>query len=435
MAEKTLFQQVFPQTVEDYVEDIITVSLMVPESNPNDDDCSWGAPICLWGGSGIGKTAQIHQAARRAALPSELLLASQLQPEDFGGIPMLNVQAIIRGIGLLMGGMDLDETMKQLGKYASVNVVCALGQIQRLLATQEGLLVLDEASNTPPATQGAMLSMLFGKLIGDTRIPLKVRMILAANPPQIAAGGYGFEPPTANRIIHFGVGAPPFEQFRKWWRTEGTVEEKPVHALAPLLKKNWARDYSASKGLFLSYLETNRRSLYKQPTEGDPMGGYAWASPRMWVTAARCVATIRAIGLPEQLESLFVAGCVGHGESIAWEEFKANNDLPSAQDVLDGNWKLDKSRIDRTKVVVDTVVSYIGDSREGQADLAVQGWGFMEKLIAEKYADIAMAASEDLINRYRLGIDHKNKTVAKAAGNVMLKLGLDSVGQFAKGAT
>lgn len=408
---ESLFEQIFPETVEDKLTDIFTVGMMVPRGNPSDQKCVRGAPICIWGGSGIGKTDQVEQAAARAGLKLESLMPAHHPPEDFGGVPVPDQK---------------DEEGYRLA--------CLLGQVRRLNKLGEGVLFFDEASNAAPATQGAMLKTLFGHCVGDTKMSPRIRMLLAANPPEIAAGGYGFEQPTANRIIHFAAGKPPKDRWREWYRTEGQVSVKPIQSLEPKLLANWADSYSGVKAIMDDFLDTFwEEQAYVQPGPGDPKGGFAWRSPRMWVLAGRCVATIRALNMPEELEALFVAGCVGYGPSQVWQEFSAKSDLPKARDVLNNGWKVDTRRLDRTYTVVTAVSSFVGnlpDTAE-KIEYAVKCWKFIDNLIGSDQEDLAMKICEDLVDKFGLGIDNKSKDVAKAAAPVMLKLSRSSVAQYA----
>jgi len=120
-------------------------------------------PVILWGEPGIGKTATIAAIARSLRLPLETVIASIHEPSDFSGLP------IPTG----------DEVTFAPPSWAV-----------RLAREGKGILFLDEISTAPPAVQAALLRVVLEKTIGQFRLPDSVRIIAAANPPGLAAGGF-----------------------------------------------------------------------------------------------------------------------------------------------------------------------------------------------------------------------------------------------------
>jgi MoxR-like ATPase len=57
-----------------------------------------------------------------------------------------------------------------------------------------GVVFIDEMSSTPPALQPPLLGLLFARRIGGKTLSARTRVIGAANPPEVAAGGFDLAP-------------------------------------------------------------------------------------------------------------------------------------------------------------------------------------------------------------------------------------------------
>lgn len=169
--------------MSEQMEGIMSIAMLTPMGDPNDADCKWGAPILLEGPPGIGKSGMINQAAASVGLPLETVYLGQRQPEDLSGAPIPD------------GDGD-------------ANIVCILPAVRRLMLQKKGVLFLDELSCARPATQGAGLSTVQERAVGDTQLPGSIRVFAAANPPEQSAGGWRLAPPMENRLVHFKVECP-----------------------------------------------------------------------------------------------------------------------------------------------------------------------------------------------------------------------------------
>lgn len=133
-------------------------------------------PVLLWGMPGSGKTSAIYQFARAHDLPCEVVIASVRDPTDFSGLPVPRPDGAVT-----FAPPDWAANLVQAGK---------------------GILFLDEISTAPPATQAALLRVVLDRVAGRTKLPDGVRIVAAANPPEMAAGGWDLSPPLANRFVH-----------------------------------------------------------------------------------------------------------------------------------------------------------------------------------------------------------------------------------------
>lgn len=386
-------------TYEQWFSDITTVMMMTPQSNPVLKTCGWGQPTMFWGGSGIGKSEQVRQVAASIGLPYEVLFPGQRQPEDFSGV--------------LVPSPSSPE---------GVSIQCLLPAVRRLNRLGSGLLHIDEATNAPPAVQGAMLGMLLDRLVGDEPLAPGIRMLLSGNPPDISAGGYGFEPPVANRLAHFKLGRPSWDSWNNWYMTEEN-EIVPTQTYSEaLVAAAWPEVYPYVKGLISGFLQSHEQALYAQPSARDPKGGFQWPSPRTWVKTGRCLATRRALSLPEELDDILVGGLVGHGLAVEFATWRREVDLPKPEDVLAGKWTIDKKRLDITHAVISTLVAHLGMKRnvEEKHATAIKVWSVFGKLIEAQLTDLLAESIKVMINNYGLGVSGSAPADVQAAARPVL---------------
>lgn len=381
MAKETRNVEEEHDTVEEHFADIISAAAMVPLDDPFIEGCRYGLKACFWGPSGIGKSDIIRQGAERIGLEHRIVVPGQRQPEDFSGVPIQD---------------------KNTGE---LRIECLLTAVRDLNRLKRGILFIDEASTAPPAVQGAMLTMINDGVVGDTVIEPGVRILLAANPPEMSAGGWGFEPPMANRLAHFFVKVPPVAQWRRWLMEEGNEDIVPIVSTEAKLKNKWNRCWSDVKGQLSGFMDAQgEEMLHNQPKSDDPRSGYAWRSPRTWWLSGRAVATIRALGMNEELQELFVAALVGKGPAQEWVTYVAEADLPSAEDVLKKGWEIDDNRLDKVLAVNMSIVSYVKGLRDKseQYDMAAKAWMYLKQLQDKGLADLAVEPGDEFI-RSKLG--------------------------------
>jgi hypothetical protein len=388
------------QTHEKYYEELITVMMMTPQDNPAIDGCRWGQPAMFWGGSGIGKSDHTRQAAMLAGMPYEVIYPGTRQPEDFSGVTV------------------------PANTPEGIAILCMLPAVRKLNKLGRGLLHIDEATGAPPAVQGAMLSMLLERIVGDTPLAPEVCIMLSGNPPEISSGGFGFTPPIANRLAHFRLGPPNWDDWNHWYM----LEEQPIEPL-PIYNKQqviqaWPTIYPRAKGAVSGFLYSKQGHLYEQPAARDPKGGFQWPSPRTWVKAGRCLATRQILNLPAELDEILVTGLIGEGIAAEFLEWRKKADLPTPEQVLDGQWRPDPTRLDTTYAVVGSIVPYIG-MKQDQARYAVamKAWQFFDRLIDVHMGDMIVESMKMLVNNYGLGISgNAPQEIKRAADTVMSRI-------------
>jgi hypothetical protein len=289
-----------------------------------------GGPPCLfWGPPGIGKTQGLTAAVRgyfndifdnqgtfsdpeerklELASRLEILIASIREPTDFGGLPIPDE---VGSYTLAAPQWALD--LKRIGDENDDMPVAAV-------------LYLDEISTAPPAVQAALLRVVLDREVGDLTLPENIWICAAANPPEMAAGGWEIAPPLANRFLHFwwGIDTEEWTQgvIDRWGKGWVTQYEKPSDRIVRLKK-----DISTMVSAFIA---RNPRQLFGMPAKKDRKEQLAWPSPRSWEHAIKMMAQLG--GYKE----------TKGGESGAFSETEADT---SGVDNIEGPWMLLKASV------------------------------------------------------------------------------------------
>jgi len=264
-----------------------------------------GIPVLLWGKPGEGKSSFLESLAQ-PNFPVLTLIASIHDPTDFSGLPIMHEGKV---------------------RYAIPEWVENFG------AEGEGILFLDELTTAPPSVQAALLRVVLERKVGFHDLPAKVRIVSAANPPDLMTGGWELSPPLRNRFVHLPWELPA--EVYKNALLNGYVKPllpnipKEAHAIA--LKK-----YQL---LIHGFLSRNPNLLTSSP-ETDR---YGFASPRSWDYAAALMASCAVLKLSPldgNTESKvfleLLSGCVGDGIAVNFLGFLKNLKVPNPQQLLDG---------------------------------------------------------------------------------------------------
>lgn len=370
--QKILDGATVPEVSDDF-EKIVFVSLLIPTGDPN-AGCKMGIPTIFWGLSGIGKSRRIESASARLGLPLRTVFPATKQPEDFSDLPVVLKDNLVSA--------------------------CLLTQVNELNRAQGGVLFVDEASLAVPAVQGAMLSMVLDRVVGSTAIHPNVRILLAANPPKYAAGGWGLEAPFANRMFHFFVDRPSREALVRWLMQEGSTRTTDMSDAMDKLKANWGREWAKAKGVYSGFvMKGTTEALFNQPEPNHAQAGYCWPSPRTWEMGIRAYATIRTIGESDKLVHQFLEAAVGVGPATEFLKYMAEADLPDPKSVLDDGWKIDTKRLDKTTAVTTSVLSYVTGIKQiaEKHKYAEAAWKFLKQLADVHMTDAVLTGSEILV--------------------------------------
>ena len=303
-----------------------------------------GLPVLLVGPPGIGKTAAVRQAAAALELHLEVVLLSIREPADVSGLPIVGT----------------DRVRLEPPAWA-----------KRLAEKGAGVLFLDELSSSAPALQAAALRIMAEGIVGELELPPAVRIIAAANPEDLAAGGWALSAPLANRLVHIQWPAPEASAWAEWMISNAPPES------------------GRAFGAVAAFIRRRPELLLKVPEDEAGRAG-AWASPRSWELAALALAASTG---PDRLTLL--AGCVGEGAAKEAWVFLNALDLPDPEEVLAGREEIPLNRSDRTYAALAAVCAAALEKRPLEAvrlERMVTAVEIGRRVADGKHADVAMAA-------------------------------------------
>lgn len=381
-----------------YLEEILLVALMTPENGGDPrKDCNMGLATVLWGLSGTAKSAIIKSVARKLSLHVEVVYPGTHAPEDFSSLPVVIQEQLV--------------------------AACMLSQVTTLNAMGGGLLFLDEVSCAAPAVQGAMLSMVLDRRVGAVMFHPNIRILLAANPPKYAAGGWSLEAPFSNREAHFYVSKPPRDKLVNYILTEGMEQTTTLVEAHNMLMQNWGTEWTRSKGMWVGLVEAHDSIRHQQPDPDNPQSGYCWPSDRSWEFAFRAAATARCLGKSKLIEQLLIEACVGEGAASEYLAWAAAFDLPDARDVLVNGWRI-PPQLDRIHAVFANLTTLVIDQPDGndKYKMAAQAWKRLQELSDVGHLDIVATHAQTLIGG-KLGPMNTTGEIKSVASPVLLKLG------------
>jgi len=354
----------------------------------------------FWGKPGVGKTAQLESLARAMGAMLVTIIASIREPADFLGIPMPDGK----------GGM-----MYAPPEWAvRANAAAKKGQLV--------IVFIDELTTCAPAVQAALLRVVNEGAMGDLQLDPNVVFIAAANPPEIAAGGYDLSPPMANRFMHLDWHDPSAADF-----SEGVLSDWADTLTAEAASKVIARidskhevEVAKAKGLITGFLRGNSQHLIRMPDESDVNMSRAWPSPRTWDLTIMTLAGAAANGLSEVETDELIEGCIGRGVAGELRQYQAEADLPDPAKLLDAKdsgkiWKHNPERPDITAAVLNSCAALVTPKKaDKRKDRAEALWGVIGGVV-KNAADVAVIAGRSVA---RAGLSG-----SPTARKVMLKMG------------
>jgi hypothetical protein len=329
------------------------------------------SPLLVWGPPGVGKTAGIRAWAAGRGLPCWTVIASLREPADFGGLPV---------VGQYDGGAP------------SVSFVPP--RFATEAAVKGGVIFLDELSTAPPAVQAALLRAVMDRAFGDLELdPTRVMIVAAANPPDLAAGGWDLAPPLANRFVHHEYGLVIDEwvaAFPDYWGKAPAIS----FGADGLEEAAWAQ----ARSLTAAFIRARPELLVRVPRDAGAQGG-SWPSPRTWDLASRLWADAQSHGASPTDALPLVAGCVGEAAALEFVGWARELDLPDPEALLaDPQSYRRPERGDQVYAVLSAVVqAALGrlDARRWRS-----AWEILERAAQGGDTDIGAVAARRLAAKH-----------------------------------
>ncbi len=296
-------------------------ALLIALQTPNNKG-TIGIPVLIWGKPGEGKSSFLDSLST-SDFPVLTLIASIHDPTDFSGLPIIKNDKVHYAVPEWVEKFDTKEG---------------------------GILFLDELTTAPPAVQAALLRVVLERKVGFHDLPKYVRIVSAANPPDLMTGGWELSPPLRNRFVHLQwelttevYKAALLNGFEKARLPEIPIDEH----------KGKEQEY---KLLINSFLSRTPNLLSSSP-ENDR---YGFASPRSWDNAAALMASCAVLGLSplqtgQETSSVFLellAGCVGDGVATNFIGYIKNLRLPDPKAVLDGIVEVDLEQLNESEIFI-----------------------------------------------------------------------------------
>lgn len=256
-------------------------------------------PVLVWGEPGVGKSAAINALAADLGWPIETVLASLREPSDFTGLPIIADGSV---------------------RFAAPDWA------QRLSEHHPSICFFDEITTAGPATQRALLRVVHERVVGDLVLGPGVRMIAAANPADIATGGWDLTAPLANRFLHLDWTIEPEIV------TAGLLGRWP-RARTLTLDADWTSPLGSSAAVIAGFLSARPDLVHRRPVEAE-RAGRAWPSPRTWEMVNRILAVTDSGEIDEEIVIALIAGLVGDGAAIEFTQYRRDLDLPNPEALL-----------------------------------------------------------------------------------------------------
>jgi len=355
-------------------------------------------PVLVIGEPGVGKTATMYSISRALGWHLEVVIASIREPVDFSGFPSFkDVQVgnrILRGTSLAAPDWAL-RCLDTSGTCTSPH--CPFYDREHPVAGPS-IILFDEITTAAPAVQAALLRPVFEGVVGEVALPKIAARVAAANPAEMAAGGWDLTAPLANRFIHL-----PWKSETDEW-IEGSLAGWPEPKL-PMLPAKWMDHYPDAITKVVSFIRAKRQLIQIVP-ETEEQKGRAWPSRRTWTMAARVLAACNSINADDGIRIPLIAGCVGVGPGQEFVNWLKHLDLPDPADLIKNpeSFKLPKTG-DQQFTILASVATYTAgkiesDTLTNKSKEAIwrAAWKVMGMAAEQNAKDIAAAAAKTLAN-------------------------------------
>jgi hypothetical protein len=291
-------------------------------------------PLLLDGPPQSGKTAAIKSFCRRIGAYCYLIIPSQRDPVEIGGIPYIK-EIIYNDQRIRCSAMAPPE------KFVELSILASEGK--------RVVIFIDELRNMSPAMQASSLGILLGGHVGDFELDPNIRVFAASNSVEDSPYGRPLAPPTASRLCHIYI-KDEYQDFMKNFLTrwgsfsympgryiptkEKLVHEEPIEAVDNIP----IRFHEEASAVVLGFLEKHRDKYSSSPKEDMP-----WPGRRTWDFASRAIAAMLCYVddnkdpfsiLRKDFAMRVVVGLVGKEVEGLWHTYVKNLNTPDPEKIL-----------------------------------------------------------------------------------------------------
>lgn len=327
-------------------------------------------PVVLIGAPGQGKSQVIRSHAEQSGRPCVTLYASQCAPDDIKGLPTI-VEKKVKG-------KDGSTFAQSQTKFIPQDWAIGLEE------DGDGILVFEEMTTAPPATQAALLGVILDKKVGDLFLGEGTSIVAAMNPPDQAADGWDLPLPTWNRLcaIPWNLSAEVV--------SDGIAFGFPDPPALTVKPDDVERETQAARLLVSAFLRARPSSVTQIPTTTSEDGSGAYPTPRSWETAAKLYGYATAANVSKGARRMLVMGCVGQAAAGEFLTYIAELDLPDSEEVLKNpdKWEI-PTRGDRVYAVAAGVLSVLQEKMT--EDRWVQAGRVIASISKANHGDVAVA--------------------------------------------
>jgi len=295
-------------------------------------------PLLLDGPPQCGKTAKIKTFCRRIGAECYVIIPSQRDPVEVGGIPFLKK--------IQVGDTVVTcSSMAPPEKFVELSMKAANGE--------RVVIFIDELRNISPAMQASALGILLGGHVGDFELHHNIRVFAASNDVSHSPFGRPLAPPTASRLCHifveddyndfinnFGNRWGTYSYRPGWYIPSNQLQEEPIEVVDEIP----IRYLEEATSIVLAFLSKHREHYtVQEPVEDKP-----WAGRRTWDFVSRIIAAALCyyIDNPNEERSSFdilkkdfmvrmVTGLVGKKVEGDWVIFLKQLVTPSPEEMLE----------------------------------------------------------------------------------------------------
>jgi hypothetical protein len=264
-------------------------------------------PVMTWGLTGVGKSATWEAMADALGRTFVPLLGATHLPEDFSGYPTPDVKA---GVVRMMPTTWVHKTRD--GK---------------------ALVLIDEATNVPSATQAGLLSVITERRVGDEQMPASTIIVAAANPPHLCPNAVPLSPAMRSRFYHHDWQV----DYDHWFAglRAGCVWTAPTF---PIVPDTWTDLLPQFGTLAEAFLRAAPDCREQMPVDDETM---SFPTPRTWTYLVRCFAAASACGygMRDGIYKTLAFGCVGQPVGSEFIRYMHQLDLLDPEAVIAGTKK------------------------------------------------------------------------------------------------